>query len=227
MNADQAVHEIAGDIHRRKTSLPLSVAVDGIDAAGKTTLADSLEIELRPLGYWVIRASIDGFHNTRAVRYARGNFSPEGYYYDSFDYGALKKHLLLPLLKNEGMEYRRRIFDFKTDAPVESEPIHSPGDFILIFEGVFLFRPELLDYWDVKIFVDISFEESLRRGLARDGKLFGGSEETKERYSRRYIPGQKLYLELCQPKDLADIVVQNEDYFNPILKIIRTGDHGQ
>jgi uridine kinase len=225
MNNDQAVHEIAGYIHRRKTSHPLSVAVDGIDAAGKTTLADSLEKELRPLGYRVIRASIDGFHNPRAVRYARGNLSPEGYYYDSFDYGALKTYLLLPLLKNGGMEYRRRIFDFTTDAPVESESIHGPGDFILIFEGVFLFRPELLDYWDVKIFVDISFEESLRRALARDGKLFGGSEEIKERYTRRYIPGQKLYLELCQPKALADIVVQNDELANPVLEIISSRDH--
>lgn len=138
----------------------------------------------------------------------------------------MKKYLLLPLLKNGGIEYRRRIFDFTTDAPVESESIHSPGDFILIFEGVFLFRPELLEYWDVKIFVDISFEESLRRALARDGKLFGGIEKIKERYTRRYIPGQKLYLELCHPISLADIVVHNEELANPVLEIIRIWDDG-
>jgi hypothetical protein len=38
MNDDQAAHEIGGYNHRRKTSRTLSVAVDGIDAAGKTTL---------------------------------------------------------------------------------------------------------------------------------------------------------------------------------------------
>jgi hypothetical protein len=76
MNDDQAVHEIAGYIHRRKTSRPLSVAVDGIDAAGKTTLANSLEKELRSLGYRVIRASIDGFHNPARTHCVCGNPSP-------------------------------------------------------------------------------------------------------------------------------------------------------
>lgn len=76
MNNDQAVREIAGYIHQRKTSRPLAVAVDGIDAAGKTTLADSLEKELRSRGHSIIRASIDGFHNLVRVQCMRGYPSP-------------------------------------------------------------------------------------------------------------------------------------------------------
>jgi uridine kinase len=76
MNNDQAVHEIAGYIHRRKTSHPLSVAVDGIDAAGKTTLVDSLRDEFERRGRHVIRVSIDGFHNPARTHCVRGNLSP-------------------------------------------------------------------------------------------------------------------------------------------------------
>jgi uridine kinase len=65
---------------------PLRVAVDGIDAAGKTTLADNLVQPLEAHGIPVIRASIDGFHRPRADRYRRGADSPVGYYDDSFDY---------------------------------------------------------------------------------------------------------------------------------------------
>ena len=214
------IQQIAEVLLRRKTSRLLTVAVDGIDAAGKTTLADSQGIELQRRGFHVIRASIDGFHNPAEVRYARGKLSPEGYFYDSFNYDALIKFLLLPLRGAPGREYRSKVFDFGTDLPVRSAPIAVPDDGLLIFDGVFLFRPELLEYWDIKIFIDISFEESLRRALRRDRYLFGKSQEIEKRYTRRYIPGQKLYLGLCHPKTMADIVIQNKDPSHPTLEII-------
>jgi len=46
-------------------------AIDGPDAAGKTTLADELAVALRERGRDVIRASIDGFHRPRRERYRR------------------------------------------------------------------------------------------------------------------------------------------------------------
>ena len=76
MSDDPAVHEIAECIHRRKTSRTLSVAVDGVDAAGNTTLADSLRDELQRRGHRVIRASIDGVHNPARTHCVRGNPSP-------------------------------------------------------------------------------------------------------------------------------------------------------
>ncbi len=61
------------------------VAIDGPDAAGKTTLADTLAQQVaRP----ALRVSIDDWHNPREVRLRRGDESPVGYYMDSFDYEA-------------------------------------------------------------------------------------------------------------------------------------------
>lgn len=71
---------------RRKTAPTLTVALDGIDAAGKTTLADALRAELEARGQRVLRASIDGFHNPSAIRRARGSLSPEGYYFDALPF---------------------------------------------------------------------------------------------------------------------------------------------
>lgn len=96
---------------------PTRVAVDGPDAAGKTTLADELEIALADAGRDAIRASVDGFHRSRVERYRLGPDSPEGYYEDSFDYRALRASLLDPLgpsgslathLTREGGAYRNR-----------------------------------------------------------------------------------------------------------------------
>lgn len=62
---------------------PIRVAIDGIDAAGKTTLAKQLATILEEQGRSVIQASIDDFHNPKAVRQQRGTLSPEGYFYDT------------------------------------------------------------------------------------------------------------------------------------------------
>jgi uridine kinase len=219
MTGGRMLEQIARYIGSRKTAHSLSVGVDGIDAAGKTTLADSLRGELERRGQRVIRASIDGFHNLSEIRHARGNLSPAGYYFDSFDYAALKQSLLVPLAPGGDGGYRAKVFDFRSDAPAGTEILRAPEDFILLFDGVFLFRPELIAFWDVKIFVEISFEESLRRALQRDGRLFKESREIEERYLRRYIPGQKLYLDQCHPRASADLVVHNEDFLHPTLEI--------
>jgi uridine kinase len=62
------------------------VAIDGPDAAGKTTLADRL---VNALAEPVVRLSVDEFLRPREQRYARGQLSPEGCYRDSFDYERL------------------------------------------------------------------------------------------------------------------------------------------
>jgi uridine kinase len=69
------------------------VAIDGPDAAGKTTLADELARALRARGREVTRVSADDFLRPREERYRRGELSPEGYYEDSFDHDALRAAL--------------------------------------------------------------------------------------------------------------------------------------
>jgi hypothetical protein len=54
------------------------VGVDRVDGAGKTTFADELARALEAIGRRTIRASVDGFHNPRSVRYRLGRGSPQG-----------------------------------------------------------------------------------------------------------------------------------------------------
>jgi uridine kinase len=107
----QMLQTLAERITSLPASAPARVAVDGIDAAGKTTLAEELGAVLREQGRVVIRASVDSFHRLRAERYRRGPTSAEGYYLDSFDYPALRDALLLPLGSSGSRRYRRAVFD--------------------------------------------------------------------------------------------------------------------
>lgn len=213
----QVIHDLAQSVLSFKRAVPLRVGIDGIDAAGKTSLANELAEELRKLGHPVLRASIDGFHSPKEIRHQRGSLSPEGYYYDSFDYNLLTTQLLQPLEPQGNRHIRLSAFDFKTEQETAAEELTVTNDHILIFEGVFLFRPELLRYWDVKIFVEVDFETSLNRALERDLYLFGIKEEIERRYNERYIPGQKIYLVSETPQQKADIVIENNDFMNPAI----------
>jgi uridine kinase len=193
------------------------VAIDGVDAAGKTTIADELASCIRGAGRPVIRASIDGFHNPRSLRYQRGRLSPEGFYLDSFNLSAIVDVLLVPLGPGGSGNYRAKVFDHLSDAAVSSPLMKAERGAILLFDGVFLLRNELRSYWDFTIFVKANFQVTLARACSRDSRVFGSDEEVERRYNARYIPGQRMYLDQCIPENRADFVIDNNDITHPIL----------
>jgi uridine kinase len=213
----QVLEELASRILQIEQPHALRVAIDGPDAAGKTTFAQELcallQDHLRP----VIRASIDGFHNPARIRYWRGANSPEGYYYDSFNYQALTESLLVPLGHGGSHQYRSAVFDYRTDSEVQIPIQVAEVNAVLLFDGVFLLRAELIEYWDFTVFVEADFETTLARAERRDTVRFGSIEEVRRRYEQRYIPGQKLYFDKCHPKEVAKVVVDNNDLQNPVM----------
>lgn len=207
--------ELADCIGQVKRPHPVRVAVDGPDAGGKTTLAEELAALLKARGRPVIRASIDGFHNPARVRHGPGSTPPESYFHHSFNYRALIKSLLIPLGPGGSRRYRSAVFDYRTDAEVRIPIRVAEVNAVLLFDGVFLLRPELLAHWDFTIFVRVAFETTLARAVKRDAALFGGAEEVRRRYEQRYIPGQQLYLAACAPAVRAQVVVDNNDPAKP------------
>ena len=196
---------------------PVRVAIDGVDAAGKTTLADELAQQSVFAQRQVIRASIDGFHFPKGRRYARGTLSPEGYFLDSFDAGTVCALLLEPLGPGGSLEYVARVSDFRTDQPVKESPRRACASGLLLFDGVFLLRPELRAHWDFRVFVHADFSVTLRRAVKRDVDLFRSVGAIEQRYACRYIPGQKLYLASCNPMAAADVVLDNNNPNAPVL----------
>ncbi|HET8845192.1 MAG TPA: hypothetical protein VFN35_27200 [Ktedonobacteraceae bacterium] len=215
MTREQLLQQLAHLLVSLEFAHPLRVALDGIDAAGKTSLANELAPYIEEHGRPVIRASLDSFHRPRRERYQRGSDSPKGYYEDSFDHRALQEALLTPLGPQGQRKYRRAVFDVQTDMPLLAIEEEAPVNAILLFDGVFLLRPELYHYWDYRIFVSVDFEVALQRASIRDQVLFGSPEDVRARYLRRYVPGQQLYLQQVQPQMRADLIVDNNDPAEP------------
>ena len=215
MERIQLLHSLADMILQVESDHPLRVAIDGVDASGKTILADQLAEILRDGNRQIIRASVDNFHNPQHIRRKRGDLSPQGFYQDSFNYPALIEVLLTPLGPTGDRRYRTAVFNLKQDQPVERAWKTAHRDTILVIDGIFLLRPRLMPYWDLTIYLDVDFTHSMARGVHRDTAFYGSLEEAERRYRQRYIPGQQFYHQAAQPLDKADILIDNNDVEAP------------
>ncbi|MEU7847242.1 cytidylate kinase family protein [Micromonospora parva] len=194
---------------------PTRVAVDGPPAAGKTTLADEVAVLLREQGRDVIRATIDDFLFPRAQRYPRGEYSAEGCYHDAHDNEALNRVLLDPLGPNGDRRFQCAVYDHAADAVVSPPVTTAPADAVLVFDGVFLLRPELIDRWDLRIFVSTTLERTVDRAVIRERQV-SSRAAVERRWRERYIPSQRLYFATARPTWHADIVVHNDDPQRPV-----------
>lgn len=198
---------------------PVRVAIDGSAAAGKTMLADELAIALRGRGREVIRASVESFLRPRVERYRRGPESARGCYEDSFDYDRLLEELLRPLGDSGSRLYRTEIYDRRADQLLDSEQLEASADAILLFDGVFLLRPELVDAWDFRVFITVAPEEIIRRARIRDAEAYGSPDGAEQRFRARYLPSQRHYRGTVRPVELADVVLDNDDPSRPRVRM--------
>ena len=191
---------------------PLLVGIDGVDGAGKTRMAAELVERLQEQDAPVVSASVDSFHHPRAVRWERGTTSPEGFYYDSFNYEEMKRLLLSPFRHGTSTTYTTSYFDHRADQQTNAPLQDVPPNGVLIVDGIFLQRPELRDYWDLTIFLDVDFATTYARMAERDG----GDPDPSAASNHRYRQGQMIYLAACDPRNRADIVINNNDIAQPI-----------
>lgn len=214
-----------GDVARRCAELlegrrlghPLRVAIDGITAAGKTTFADAVAVELRQLGVPTIRVSMDGFHHPRSVRYRQGRGSADGYYEDAYDLDSVHRWLLEPLGPGGDRRYRSAVIDLARDTPVDDQPVEADAGSVLVVDGSFLQKPVLHGCWDVVVFLRASFDAAAERGARRDAEALGGLDAARAAFRTRYHAAQRRYLSECDPESAADVVVDVEDPGAPRL----------
>ncbi|MFT3834296.1 MAG: uridine kinase [Micropruina sp.] len=186
------------------------VAIDGVDGAGKTTFAGDLAAELTDSGLTVIRISLDNFLNPAEVRHAQGRTSPEGFIADTYDYERFVDDVLEPLGSEGCGRYRSKSYDFGTETPLTPPWQVAPDAAVVVVDGLFLHRDRLRNargrkVWDLSVWLDVPAEESVRRLAERDGS----PSDVDDPRIRRYVEGQRLYIERYRPAERADLVIDN------------------
>jgi uridine kinase len=195
----------------------LRVAIDGLTAAGKTSLGHELARGLSDCGRPVFRASLDDFKRPWSERHLYDRLSGEGYYRNAFDREAACRLLLDPSDPTADGVVALCSIDPITQIDHSAAKSVMPANGVLVVDGVFSYRPEINAYWDLRIWVEIDAELSVRRGIERDRALEGSAEAAEALHRERYLVGELLYIEEVHPRAFVEVIVDNTDFDSPRL----------
>ena len=120
-------------------------------------------------------------------------------------------------MKSKPTDKHIELLDLETDTYTNKRHYRTGDETVVIIEGVLLYRPPIDDLIDYKVFLDISFDEVLRRASVRDVPKYG--EEFLQKYIDRYIPAQKIYLKQFSPKENCHLLVDNNNFNKPMYKM--------
>jgi len=197
------------------------VGIDGRSGSGKSTFADELARSLRRRGRAVVRSTTDLFHRPRSERFRLGTTSPEGYYRDSHQLDTIVEDLLAPF-RSGAEEVLVGAFDEPHDRPAPVTEVVADRA-VLVFDGLFLHRPELADRWDLSVLLladgraDAAWLRHLEDGLPAEPSERAAELDRRLERARwpRYRQGWTRYL---AEADLSSAVrVDNGDLAVPRL----------
>lgn len=198
------------------------IGVDGRSGVGKSTFADELAGVLQAQGSSTLRSTTDLFHRPRHERMRRGPTSPDGYYLDSHQLTVITDGLLVPF-REGASSVTASAFDEPSDTT--RTLVANVGErAVLIFDGLFVHRPELRPFWNLTITLvadrrcDAAWLDYLEANLPADPTE--RAEEIDRRLQRarwpRYREGWRRYVDSLPP-DGVDLVIDNEDFSNPSI----------
>ena len=164
------------------------MAIDGRCAAGKTTLAHRLAVK-----YAAAVVHMDDFFLPAELRNPERFLEPGGnVHYERF----LSE--VAPRIK-DGVPFKYRAFDCgRMDY---GDWVYVPDARLIIIEGAYSLRPDFLDLYDIKVFMDIKPEEQRRRILARNG------EAAYANFAERWIPLEEKYIKESGITNIRDIMI--------------------
>ena len=187
-NLEQLVRSFSSIPKKQKTFL---IGIDGCGGSGKSTLANKLKKDCSD----VTIVHMDDFYLPSSQRIkAHPDKKPIG---ADFDWERMLKDVIEPLSRNKEGCYQR--YDWKKDNLSEWHTVPVGG--IVIIEGVYSLRNELVDEYDYTIWVDCPRGTRLSRGLERDG------EGARDMWENNWMISEDLYVEEHKPLERVDLVV--------------------
>ena len=165
------------------------VGINGIDCSGKTTFAKSVSKYFTHLKINNCHLDIDNFNNPTIE-----SETYEGFVSDSWNEEYMKRYYELIINYSEVI---RAVSESKKKYP------------IVILEGIFIYKPQLVDLFDLKIYLDIDISLGLkrfskRRRLKQDKRPF-------DIYDKIWMLSHIKYDSEVHPKQISDLVINYND----------------
>ena len=171
------------------------VGINGIDCSGKTTFAKSVSKYFTHHKIENDCLDIDNFNNP-AIESATYKAFVSG----SWDEEDLNKYYKLIINYSDAI---RAVSEYKKKYP------------LVILEGIFIYKPQLADLFDLKIYLDINISLgrkrfAKRRSLKQDKRPF-------EIYDEIWMLSYIRYESEVHPKQISDLVIDYNDESKPVL----------
>ena len=179
----------------RSISRSFVVGINGIDCSGKTTFAKSVSKYFTHHKIENDHLDIDNFNNPAI----------ESETYKSFVSGSWGKKDL--------NKYYELIINYSDAIRAVSESQKKYP--LVILEGIFIYKPQLVNLFDLKIYLDIDISLgrkrfAKRRSLKRDKRPFNIYDEI-------WMLSHIRYESEVHPKQISDLVIAYNDESNPVL----------
>jgi len=194
----------------------LVIGIAGGTGSGKTTVVNQIMNEL-PSDEVVVISQDSYYKKNENMSYeerSKINFDHP----KSIDFELLVKHLK-DLKKGKVID--QPVYSFVTHNRLEDTLKTHPRE-VIIVEGILIFNnKELLDLFDIKVYVYADADERLIRRIKRDITERGRDvEEVLNRYQKTLKPMHEQFIE--PTKRYADIIIPNDRYNTVAVDIVRT-----
>ena len=179
----------------RSINRPFVVGINGIDCSGKTTFAKAMS---KYFSYYKIvnnHLDIDTFNNP-----AIESETYKAFVSGSWDEEDLNKYYKLIINYSDAIR-----------AVSESKKIYP----IVILEGIFIYKPQLADLFDLKIYLDINISLGRKRFAKR--RILKQDKRPFEIYDEIWMLSHIRYESEVHPKRISDLVIDYNDESKPVL----------
>ncbi|WP_346892888.1 adenylyl-sulfate kinase [Clostridium sp. UBA871] len=137
------------------------IGIDGLGGAGKSTIVNSLKVQLQKEKYHTYMLHIDDFIHRKHIRYDESKEEWDCYYNIQWRYDYLVKEILSPVKRGDGIYKLIELYDKENDGYIKQQVLIERGT-VLLLEGIFLQRKEIRRYLDFIIYLDVPQEVRLK-----------------------------------------------------------------
>ncbi|MGH4138817.1 uridine kinase family protein [Clostridium sp.] len=177
-----------------KSSTPAIIAIDGRCGSGKSSLSAILAEKFDCNVF-----HMDDFFLPFEMKTKERLDKPGG----NVHYERFQEEVLKPLNNSKTVIYRA----YSCLSGTFGEAIHIDPKKITIVEGVYCLHPTLSQYYDYKIFLNLSSQIQQKRILKRNG------EKMFQNFRDKWIPMEENYFGNLDIEDQCDIVVDTSDFW--------------
>jgi uridine kinase len=184
------------------------VGISGIDGSGKGFVSAKLAYALRAKSLNVAVISADDWLNLPHVCMNHDNYA-EHFYEHAIRFDEMFEKLIFPLKQNREINITADCADAKATTLRKHRYEFRKIDIVLL-EGIFLFNTGCRGHFDLRIWIECSFETALERAIARSQEGLPPAETIKA-FETIYFPAQRVHLDRDKPREAADCIVTNDE----------------